>query len=38
MINIEYIVKLQKEREATSKPRVVVTPTQKPRPQKDKAA
>jgi hypothetical protein len=38
MINIQYIVKAQKEREAASKPKVVVTPTQKPKPQKDKAA
>jgi hypothetical protein len=37
MINIQYIVKAQKEREAASKPKVVV-PTQKPKPQKDKAA
>jgi hypothetical protein len=38
MINIQYIVKAQKEREAASKPKVVVTPTQKPKPRKDKAA
>ena len=38
MINIQYIVKAQKEREAASKPKVVVTPTQEPKPQKDKAA
>ena len=37
MINIQYIVKAQKEREAASEPKVVVTPTQKPKPQKDKA-
>jgi hypothetical protein len=34
MINIQYIVKAQKEREAASKPKVVVAPTQKPRPRR----
>jgi len=38
MINIQYIVKAQKEREAASKPKVVVTPMKEPKPQKDKAA
>jgi hypothetical protein len=34
MINIQYIVKAQKEREAASKPKAVVTPTQKPKPRR----
>jgi hypothetical protein len=38
MVNIQYIVKALKEREAAPKPKVVVTPTQKPKPRKDKAA
>ncbi len=38
MVNIQYIVKVRKEREERSRPKVIVKPTRKTKPSNQKAA